>query len=160
MRTRVGKVHLCSKCKLVLPNLKSGYCASCMSEYNRARPKSAVRTLQRRMRSRLDSRYGTSRPNDEWFLGARSLDVAKHLIWRYGGDVENMQIDHIVPFAAGADAQYTCNWANLQLLSTLDHRTKSRLWLAAAPLALLLGVAERARNASLGLQVAPGSPTS
>jgi len=155
MRTRVGKVGVCSKCKTVLAKSKGGYCGPCMSNYNRNRPKSAVRTLQRRMTSRLDSRYGTSRPCDQWFLGARSLEVAKHLIQRYGGDVDNLEIDHIVPFAAGADAQYTCNWANLQLMSPMDHREKSRLWAVAHPLALLLAVAGRERNASQGLLVAP-----
>lgn len=112
------------------------------------------------MTSRLDSRYGISRPRDEWFLGARSLDVAKHLIQRYGDDVRNLEIDHIVPFAAGADAQYTCNWANLQLLSRQEHQEKSRLWAAAHPLALLLAVSERERNASQGLLVGPASQTS
>jgi len=144
----------------MLPNAKAGYCAPCMRDYNRNRPKSAVRTLQRRMTSRLDSRYGSSRPCDEWFLGARSLDVAKHLIWRHGDDVTNLEMDHIIPFAAGLDAQYTCNWANLQLLSPKAHLEKSRLWAAAGPLALLLGVSERERNASQGLLVGPVSQTS
>jgi len=160
MRTRVGKVHYCSICKCVLDRAKGGYCAPCMSDYNRARPKSAVRTLQRRMKSRLDNRYGINRQTDSYYLGAKSLDVAKHLIMRYGADIENKEIDHIIPFSAGAGAQYTCHWSNLQLLSRPRHQEKTRLWAAAAPLTVLLGVSERARNASLGLLTDQVSPTS